>query len=246
MGGHYSFMTYAAVHWLEHLEACSSLIGEYTEKDIDYLSGILKEFLNENWRGGARAGSNAAKAKFRAFNRLSVFGQITKLASVKGSGLGRDESLKLGPFILRMRCILEKAALTDSGKGILSSFYGDRVFKCELPYCAHFYDGFSSARSRDLHSDKHQRLSKCPHASCPMAVVGFASEQQLNAHLASIHPPLIDGDAEFPSVATLQAISILERRTQENITEPIPLDPVRDDLRCVIIHVKLPLSKLTW
>jgi hypothetical protein len=242
--GHYSFLPYAAVHWLDHLEACCRLFVEYAETDIGHLVCILGRFVDQNWRGGAGTGSTATNSRFRAFKRFPAIGRIRILASSKDSGLGREGSLKLGPFILRMRRIFEEVAVTENGKSSLLSFYGDRLFKCELPYCVHFHEGFSSAQSRDQHSDKHQRQSKCPHAGCNMAVVGFASDQQLKAHLARIHPKPIDDDVEFPSVITFQATSIAERVTAGNITGPVSSDSVKGHPRYVPISVRLPLSEL--
>ena len=244
MGGHYSFLPYAAIHWLGHLEACCSLFGEYAKTDIDHFAHILRGFVDQNWRGGARTGPTAANSRFRALQRFPAIGRIRELASSKTYGLGREGSLKLGPFILRMRRILEEAASTDNGKSSLVSFYGDRLFKCELPYCFHFHEGFTSAQSRDQHLDKHQRLSKCPHAGCHMAVVGFASDQQLKSHLDCVHPNPIDNDEEFPSVATFQSISIVERVIDENIIGSVSLDSVRRHPRYVSITANQSLSEL--
>jgi len=238
MDGHYSFLPYAAVHWLGHLEACCSFFKEYTEADINHLTHILGGFVNQNWRDGTRTGSTVTNSRFRALQRFPAIGQIRKLATSKAYGLGREGSLKLGPFILRMRCNIEEVASTENGKSSLVSFYGDRLFKCELPYCVHFHEGFTSAHSRDQHSDKHQRLFECPHAGCHMAVVGFASDQQLKSHLASIHPNPIGDDEEFPSVATFQSISIVERVIDENIIGSVSLDSVLRHPRYVSISSK--------
>jgi len=127
----------------------AAAISENAEADINHLAYILGGFVDKNWTGGARTGSNAANSRFRAFQRFPAIWRIRKLASSKDSGLGKEASLKLGPFILRMRCILEEVASTENGKSSLVSFYGGRLFKCEVPYCVHFHEGYTSAQSRD-------------------------------------------------------------------------------------------------
>jgi len=71
-----------------------------------------------------------------------------------------------------------------------------------------------------------------------MAVVGFASDQQLKSHLAWVHPNPIDDDDEFPCEATIQAIGIAERVIGENIIGSVSSDPVRRHPRYVSISAK--------
>jgi len=223
MDGHYSFLDYAAVHWLDHLEACGGLFEACSTGDIDNLdlegnpanlARYLEVFVDRHWKGGAKepAVSGAVKRRFGAFAQSRASGRITQLASIKGSGLGKEGFLKLGPFINRMRDILEQAALAGNGES-LSPFYGDQLFKCELPYCVHFHDGFTSAESRRQHLDGHLRPFKCPHAGCPTATIGCPSKRQLNAHLAKIHPNPKDDDVQFPPATAIP----------ENITGDKPI-----------------------
>jgi hypothetical protein len=187
--GYYAFMDYAVVHWLGHVEACSSVSNEYTAEDFANLVRWVDQVLKQHWREPTKniTVSEDIKQRFAVFDHTYIdCKKLRQLASVKDRGLTEQGLLLLGSFVPRMRSALEKLEPGSSASGLVA-YYGDKIFKCKLSYCLHFYHGFSSVEQRELHRNRHERPFKCPHLGCLHAAIGFSSKSRLNEHIRQQH-----------------------------------------------------------
>ncbi|KAI5820878.1 hypothetical protein BZA77DRAFT_300146 [Pyronema omphalodes] len=187
--GHYAFMDYAVVHWLGHVEACSSVSNEYTAEDFENLVRWVDQVLKQHWREPTKniTVSEDIKQRFAVFDHTYMdCEKLRQLASVKDRGLTEHGILLLGSFVPRMRSDLEKLE-SGSSANVLVTYYGEKIFKCKLSYCRRFYHGFSSIQQRELHHDEHERPFKCPHIVCLHAHIGYPSKPGLNEHIRQQH-----------------------------------------------------------
>jgi len=72
----------------------------------------------------------------------------------------------------------------------LSTYYGNRLFRCPKLTCYYFHEGFKDKQTRDKHVARHDHPHQCPQSDCESADFGFSSKQDLTNHVASFHPDL--------------------------------------------------------
>jgi hypothetical protein len=83
----------------------------------------------------------------------------------------------------------------------LTIYYGDAEgwFKCPKEQYFAFYEGFTSAESRDQHHKKHLRTHLCSYSGCIHATLGFTNFNELKRHQSNVHPILLEeATVEFP------------------------------------------------
>src|SRR6202035_209061 len=98
-----------------------------------------------------------------------------------GSEARNDVSIKsLNDVLFRNRKLLESLSSLNlpsySGENEnLTTYYGDKRFKCPKITCFYFHEGFKDAKSRDTHINRHDRPFNCTSPDCSVAEFGFAS-----------------------------------------------------------------------
>jgi Zinc finger, C2H2 type len=103
----------------------------------------------------------------------------------KGPEARNNISIKaLSDALFRNRKLLEGLPFE------LTTFYGDKRFKCPRVKCFYFYEGFRDAKSRDKHINHHDRPFNCIFPGCSIAEIGFASNKDLEKHERLFHPEI--------------------------------------------------------
>jgi hypothetical protein len=95
-------------------------------------------------------------------------------------------------------------------KALLTSNYGQDIFKCSKISCYWFYAGFKDKKTRDRHERRHNRPFVCNVPHCSKEELGFITNQDLEKHRREFHPDPLDlvdvflverapqADAKFP------------------------------------------------
>jgi len=205
--GHYSFIDYASVHWINHVRAHVAAIT--TTDQAQLFIPLLQTFLDQHWNTTQELARESAKTENRpSLQRdLSILEKSSPEIFHKLVHLSRDGTLvesqhsnvirsspgtltftDLGMVIHRVRAAMESmyAAATGSGKEELEIYYGTRCFKCAEEDCAYFSEGFASRQSRDEHQKRHTRFP-CSEPECYKGKVGCSSEQALKEHMENDH-----------------------------------------------------------
>jgi hypothetical protein len=141
--------------------------------------------------------------KYRFYeNLLHVWNHIYRHHE-KGSEVRNDISIKaLSDALFRNRKLLEDLpslnlpSYSAENKN-LSTFYGDKRFKCPKITCFYFHEGFKDAKSRDQHINRHDRPFNCIFPDCSIAEFGFASNKDLEKHMRFFHPDIEDRATTF-------------------------------------------------
>ncbi|KAH8687413.1 hypothetical protein BGZ60DRAFT_363661, partial [Tricladium varicosporioides] len=207
--GYYSFLEYAAMHWVDHLEELAPN-GNYTEPFAS-IEDPIQEFLQNFWEkpGCRTAGSSELRMKLSHFKTCEFFNQLIKavhtwkrLQETYGTDGIDPESVELNERISKMRIVIEKTFSSSEGNDTLErslvAFYGPELFKCPRVSCKHFIDGFSTEEDRNQHLQKHKRSFICTYPGCPFGTIGFNSARDLNRHFASSHESWQYEETQFP------------------------------------------------
>ena len=88
---------------------------------------------------------------------------------------------------------------SERGPPDLSTFYGQKLYKCSKLTCFFFHEGFHDANTRELHQGRHDRPFVCEFPDCSLADFGFASKKDLDEHKRCFHPDIRDLAEVFPS-----------------------------------------------
>jgi hypothetical protein len=111
---------------------------------------------------------------------------------IKGPEARKELSLQsLNKSLVRNRAVLESLLSTHITEEI-TTFYGDKHFKCPRPTCFYFHEGFKDARSREQHINRHDRPFNCAFPDCFVAEFGFSSNKDLEKHRKLFHPETTD------------------------------------------------------
>jgi uncharacterized Zn-finger protein len=81
-----------------------------------------------------------------------------------------------------------KALLTAEEKSALEQFHGKKSYKCPKILCFDFHEGFTDAKSRDMHINRHDRPFRCTFEDCSVAEFGFGTNKELEKHERLFHP----------------------------------------------------------
>ncbi|PMD12225.1 hypothetical protein NA56DRAFT_756767 [Hyaloscypha hepaticicola] len=207
--GYYSFLDYAALHWVDHLEEWVPT-GSHTGS-VNSVEDLIQEFLQNFWWKSERrtAIPSGVRTKFSRFKSCEFFNQLTKAAfawkklqKAYGADCVDSESVELVERICKVRKAIEKTLASSKGNDVLErnlvTFYGPELFKCPRISCKHFTDGFSTEEARDQHFQKHKWSFTCTYPGCPFGTLGFNSITDLNRHFTNSHEARQYGETQFP------------------------------------------------
>ncbi|KAF1984564.1 hypothetical protein K402DRAFT_336237 [Aulographum hederae CBS 113979] len=205
--GWLSMEDYAVSKWFQHL---SALVKTFNEEDfkvadssaaLDYLHASMLRFLD---RYADDIPDEEASEKFvmddlAKLSSHEVYDDLIRVMSHvsrhmgKGPKFRNDVSIEsLKKALERNRKLLEELSTNSKGnprdKEALVQYYGRKHFKCSFVTCIDFYEGFTDAKSRDKHIDKHNRPWVCDVPNCTLVNFGFTSNKDLDKHMKNYHP----------------------------------------------------------
>ncbi|XTI89154.1 hypothetical protein V2W45_1469393 [Cenococcum geophilum] len=196
LSGWYSFLTYAALHWADHLEHWIENCGD--AQAVKKVEQQIQGFLQKYWSkvNPQIVTSKNIRQKFKLLEESDIFdGLLTaiwvwkKQCTSFGPPSAVPEQLELLEHIMRPRRILEQVVDSAAGNaGLqlkLSTYYGPKPYKCPRLSCNFFTEGFEKRSLRDLHIKKHDRRFTCTYPSCPYGILGVKTKSELDKHTAS-------------------------------------------------------------
>jgi len=198
--GTLAFQDYAAAKWFDHVRAVINITPNVFTTNTDCRDALeemgvsLEDFANlfeeDVLKDSVLDEAEHDCQSFRSFDfhisLLYVCNHIHYHLK-KGSESRNDISLQsLKEAFFRNRQLLEElsprnATSTSESTETLTMFYGKQVFKCPKTTCFYFHEGFSDAKSRDQHINRHDRPYLCAFPDCSIAVFGFASQRSREA-----------------------------------------------------------------
>ncbi|KAI0157994.1 putative zinc finger protein [Hypoxylon sp. FL1284] len=212
LNGDYSFMDYAVLFWLRHLETGAVLKTDTENELMEQLAESLEIFINQHW-GSLTVHRKLAQRhcdKLQYFRDLPFYDRLEQaVASTRrqlkyfGDVSEKEIALKLTSMVYGVREKLEKIASDElnstNQRALIIERYGENLFKCPQFSCQFFTTGFSSASERDKHISKHERPFRCSVEGCSGYIFGFASEAQREKHMREKHLEVTVMDEEFPT-----------------------------------------------
>ena len=207
--GYYTFLDYAAVHWINHVRSYVAAMTTTTQAHV--VIPLLQTFLDLHWdHTQALSLGSSQSAMCTSLQKDLViletcspetFHKLVHLSSrsvrplvetphinAVRSSSGTLAVTNLGVVIHRVRTTVEGmySAATGSAKDKLETYYGTHCFKCTEEDCAYFSEGFSSRQARGEHQKRHTRFL-CPEPGCYKNTVGCSTEQALKEHMEEDH-----------------------------------------------------------
>ena len=193
--GYYAFQDYAVLHWLDHVEFfCQSLKSEI-DQNFEPLALAVKNFSSRRGNSANLGDGTIQLTPNHGTDddRLETISQL--ITEIKEIRL-QDETLTalgaLGDTVSDIRSLLEEYADTASIDldivGNSELYYGLKSFKCPKHPCFYFHEGFSSAKLRNQHVERHENPFCCTEPGCPRLQIGFVSEKELKKHMSTTHP----------------------------------------------------------
>ena len=193
--GYYAFQDYASLHWLDHLE---SLYQMQDQSGSVYTKGLGLAVKKFSEKYGHQLGEREETPRIEAdylSNDEPIDHLFPLLAEIKGSRT-QDETIAalgaLGDVVNRVRSNIEQFIDTANPDADsiqeMQRYYGFNWYKCPKHPCFYFHEGFSDAKLRDRHKDRHERPHCCTEPGCPRLKIGFASEKELKKHVDITHP----------------------------------------------------------
>lgn len=192
LDGSYAFQEYAALHWLDHLESTSSddrLHLEDLASTIDDYIAKYRDCNTEEDELPQFAMLDPESSSISLQERVLLLVKETRTARINGEDLSALGDL--GDIISNVRIAMERLAETLSSAETakeLKTYYGHNWFKCSKHACFYFHEGFSSAKLRDRHVERHERPFCCTETGCSRVQIGFGSEKELKKHMLITHP----------------------------------------------------------
>jgi ankyrin repeat protein len=213
--GAYSFLDYAGIYWMCHLEEWARNTDIADPSIID----LLRRFLQEYWAVSmSKSTASSVRTTFALFAKLDIFVPLLSAVSTwkeqcdtYGTNVLSSDTLKLVDRISRVRAIIEKILIESAGNNgleqTLYAFYGANLYKCSRLSCRFFEDGFPTAAQRDNHLKKHLRAFTCTQSSCPYAIVGFKTRKELERHASASHSEF-NGVSTYPVTRDPKSINV--------------------------------------
>jgi ankyrin repeat protein len=219
VGGWYSFLTYAALHWADHLEHWVENCGD--AQAVKKIEQQIRDFLQKHWSKANLqiAISKNLRQKFKLFQECDIFDSLLRAISVWkkqctsfGLSSAVPEELELLEHIIQPRRALELlSGSATENQGLqrkLSTYYGHRLYKCPRLSCNFFTEGFKKISQRDFHLKKHDRGFTCTYPSCPYGILGVKTKSELEKHITS-HCSRAEAEIEsFPVTRDPKSIDI--------------------------------------
>lgn len=226
LDGYFAFQDYAVAKWFHHFRAvtehgkilcpgdreAAAAMGEKAVQEtevalaevneaIDDFICRYEEILEEDPVGDSKYACEPFRECSFYDNLLAMWSHIYR-HQTGGFEARNGVGIKaLGEVLTRNRKLIEE--LTSSSTSYsekrqdLSTFYGEKRFKCPKITCFYFHEGFKDAKSRDTHINRHDRPFNCTAPDCSVAEFGFASGKDLEKHMRSFHPEISDQANSF-------------------------------------------------
>ena len=217
--GCYSFLDYAALYWVDHLEGW--IQEARTDESIAHIADLLQDFVQKYWSKMVCKAVVPQKIRdtFSCFELYEAFDYLTmavvlwkKQRTSYGTSTAESESFDLVRSVTEVRCILEDVVSASVGNGVLerklATFYGLNLYKCPRVSCRFFTDGFSTKSQRDHHLEKHKRGFNCTYPGCPYGTLGFKTQRELDKHIAGSHEEIQNGLQDFPVTQDPKSIDL--------------------------------------
>jgi len=210
LGGILAFQDYAVAKWAEHIRVmvkdtldafskrtvAQEAIQEVEQGLADFVGAYDDDLQRESI-------SNTVEAQCREFRDYRFFEDLLCVWNCihrhdeKGPGARDDISIKtLQESVFRNRKLVEEITaqnLPNSKENKdLTTFYGEKRFKCPKIRCYYFHEGFKDAKTRDQHINRHDRPFSCVFPDCSIALFGFSSNKDLDKHRRFFHPEMED------------------------------------------------------
>jgi hypothetical protein len=209
--GYYSFQDFAIAYWSDYLCSCTSS-KSLSPAQVERLASVLDKLMNRYLIHKRQTGELIDESSiFSHANRSRIIRQLQALRPTSNSSTvvpkssAKYEITSLHEQLQRRRLIFESSINRLSSnypdRFNLTIYYGDAEgwFKCPKEQCFAFYEGFTSAESRDQHHKKHLRPHLCSYSGCIYATLGFTNFNELKRHQSNAHPILLEeATVEFP------------------------------------------------
>ncbi|KAH8690547.1 hypothetical protein BGW36DRAFT_411385 [Talaromyces proteolyticus] len=222
LDGHYAFIDYAIVNWIHHLEDCMRHIKTYDSKSFKRLADEVQRFLDHHSSEEDLdyPVSRETKSKLQPFKNESFYAKLLRTfeywKNETETAAKRSDDCYLVDLKLALeaiRCTVEDLVLQHR----LQAFYGEGIFKCSRLYCKFFYEGFESLKMRIQHDQQHERSFLCMFPTCPASQLGFATKNELAAHITKWHQLSASGDTEFPIYQDPTSIDVWHASATGNV-----------------------------
>jgi Zinc finger, C2H2 type len=224
LNGDYSFMDYAVLYWLRHLESAAE--GCHAGQEMEGLAESLQVFVQLHWKSpGVRFQiSNGNTERLQHFKHLYNYDQLEQaVASTRkhltffGEMPESQIALNLIGIVSGVRKSLERLVSNPlTSEREFEKRYGKNIFKCNRMSCQFFTAGFETADDRDTHVGNHERPFRCKDQACTGFTWGFARSKHLERHMLDHHRELGSKDQEFPTNDEI------EDSARPTVTEPEP------------------------
>jgi hypothetical protein len=220
LDGSLSFQDYAAAKWPDHVRAILNMAPEKLPADVESQAALreietaLGDFASRYEDDILHASiTSIAEKDCEPFLGCQFYNNLLRLWNhiyshhEKGPEVRNDISIEaLSVSISRNRKLLEdlysdKMPVSDTEADRLSALYGKKVFKCPKVTCFYFHEGFTTAKDRSKHIDRHDRPFLCAFPYCSIAEFGFASNKDLEKHRRLFHPETVDQEMAFSAAA---------------------------------------------
>lgn len=213
VGGFYGLLDYSSACWVFHLQRSFDKSNIAQEKDLlEELTETLEEFVEIHWSSGSKKLPVSASiqrmlsslSKSDSHDRiLQAVAWSKRQLGIHGQAPSNDEALDLWKRVDKVRGTLEDLSTSTISKEKRSSLehhYGQKHFKCPRISCYYYHEGFSTARDRDSHIEKHERPFLCVVDGCLKATFGYANKAELTRHVFEQHGLDFDDDWDFPVI----------------------------------------------
>ena len=193
--GYYAFQDYAALHWLDHLESLYQTQDQSGTTYAKDLALAVKDFSERYGNQPRERDETPGTVTGYLNNDRPIDHLFLLIAETKGLR-AQNETIAalgaLGDVVSRVRSNIEQFidAANPDAESVqeMQRYYGLNWYKCPKHPCFYFHEGFSSAKLRDRHTDRHERPHCCTEPGCPRLKIGFVSEKELKKHVDITHP----------------------------------------------------------
>jgi hypothetical protein len=213
--GWLSLQDYAVSKWFQHLSALAKIFNEEGFEVRDSIEA-LESLYNSMFLFAERYEDDLSheiihdgvEADYTKLADQPVHEDLVKVMSHVTRYMERGPKFRneiciesLRKAFERNRELIEKlsdeATKHSSNRAALLKYYGPKRFKCSFITCIDFYEGFTTAKTRDKHVDKHNRPWICDVPNCTSINFGFTSNKELDKHMRDYHPDKSELSALF-------------------------------------------------
>lgn len=208
--GNLALQDYATAHWADHVEdLLANHMAVFRQQHYEAAFGnVLKAFVSSHQHSldGDPAAREAA-ARCAGFSEYSFYNELCLLYRHifrLRHGDSVDSALPLGISSISQALELNRTAIeklttspAQDDRDAAAAHYGELIFKCKVPTCPAFLDGFPVEIERAAHLNRHDRPFPCPLDRCSQAPFGFTSKKDQERHIRHYHPEHSDQPPAF-------------------------------------------------